>query len=118
MFGELDYAKVLLRCIGCYISWSGLDDVLIKAKVSGKRTLISILTGSRYCRSVQSMLMTVEVIDTLICKICFLATDSQIKHDLMSCRCFLARRMLSYTLPIHAGPFTHAAIAYQVHVPD
>jgi len=26
-------------------------------------------------------------------------TDSQIKEDLMSCRCFLARRMLSCTLP-------------------
>ena len=32
MFGELDYAKLLLRCIACYISGSGLDDVLIEAE--------------------------------------------------------------------------------------
>ena len=46
--GVFHYAKILPRCVGCYISGSDLNDALIEAEVFGKRTLISILTGSHY----------------------------------------------------------------------
>ena len=48
ILGGFHYAKVLLRYIGRYISGSGLDDALIEAEIFGKRTLISVLTGSHF----------------------------------------------------------------------
>ena len=40
------YAEILPRCIVCYIIGSDLGDALIEAEVFGKRTMISIITGS------------------------------------------------------------------------
>ena len=40
MFGVFHYAKILPRCIGCYISGSDLDDALFEAELFMKRVLI------------------------------------------------------------------------------
>ena len=63
MLGAFHYAKVFLRCAGRYIIGSGIDDALVEAEIFGKQTLNTVLTGSHYYRSLQGMLMIVEVID-------------------------------------------------------
>ena len=48
MFGVFHYAKILPRCIGCYIRGSDMDDAIFEAELFVKRVLISILTWSHY----------------------------------------------------------------------
>ena len=63
MLGAFHYAKVLLCCAGRYINGSSVDDALVETEIFGKQTLNTVLTGSHYYRSLQGMLMIVEVID-------------------------------------------------------
>ena len=92
MFARFHYAKILLRCIGRDITGTGLDDALIEATVFGKRTLIAILTESHYYMSMQSMLIIVQVADTLSWEVYFLANDTQLNVDLMQLQAFLGEK--------------------------
>jgi len=113
MFGGFHYPKIIPRCIGCYISSSAMDDVIIKAEVFEKRSLVSIITI--IIMSVQSILMMVNVTNTLSWEVFFLANDTQSMLTYYSGRCFWARRMPKS----HVPHFTHAVLAYQVqYLPD
>ncbi|MEG7522320.1 MAG: hypothetical protein M3H12_04365 [Chromatiales bacterium] len=57
-----------------------------------KRTLISVLTGSHYYRSMQGMLMIVDVIDALSWEAFFLANDTQLSDDLMQLRVLMGKK--------------------------
>ena len=86
MLGAFHYTKVLLRCTVRYISGSGLDDAPIEAEFFGKQTLNSVLSGSHYYRSLQGMLMPVEVIDALSWEAFLIRNSIEISDDLKHLR--------------------------------
>ena len=86
------FYQILPRYIGCYISGNGLNDAPIKAEVYEKRTLISIPTGSHYYRSMQCMLMIVEVTDTISWEVFFLANDTQLNDDLIQLQMLMGEK--------------------------
>ena len=64
-FGVFHYAKILPRCIGCYISGSDLDDALIETGVFGKSAL---KVNANHADDFQGV---------------FLAKDTQLSDDLI-----------------------------------
>ena len=80
-----------IRCSGRYIRGSGLHDALIEAGVFGKRTLIFIPTGCNYSRSIQSMLVVIEVTDALSWEVFFVSNDPQF-NDLMQLQVLLGEK--------------------------
>ena len=53
-----------------------MDDALMEAEVFQKRSLISIITGRRSYRSMQSILMMIRVTDTLSWEVFLLANHN------------------------------------------
>ena len=106
MLVAFHYTKVLLRCTGRYISGSGLDDALIEAEFFGKQTLNSGLAGSHYYRSLQGMLMLVEVIDALSWEAFLVSNSIEISEDLKLHRGLQVNKMLT----MHAHNFSEVTL--------
>lgn len=65
MMGSFHMTKVLLACIGKYLSGSGLENTLIENSVFGSKVVESVLKGSNYIRSLKGIFMLAEVVERL-----------------------------------------------------
>ena len=65
ILGNFHLTKVLLRCVGRFLTGSGVDDALIEAGVFGKKVLVSVLSGSHYVKSLHGMSVVSEVLSSL-----------------------------------------------------
>ena len=74
LLGSFHMTKILLACIGKYLTGSGLENVFIENHVFGVKVTESVLKGSNYVRSVKGMFMLAEVIERLKWK-AFLSTN-------------------------------------------
>ena len=65
MLGNFHLTKILLRCAGRYLSFSGVGDALIEGGVFGKKVLVSVMSGGHYVRSLHGMFVVSEVLYSL-----------------------------------------------------
>ena len=65
MLGGFHMIKAALRCIGTYLTGSGIEDALIETGIFGVKTLEQVLTGKNYARAIYSMLVIEETIRRL-----------------------------------------------------
>ena len=84
MLGSFHTVKVVEHCIGKYLRGSGVEDALVETDVFGLKAVESMVNGSHYIRSLRSIIILADALNTLKWEAFWKTNDRADFRDILS----------------------------------